>query len=454
MLRERKAGEVHPGIKWFIFTLRIPFLHIKPAWPEFWQGCFVTTSISFSLTPILVTYFGLSFNEALAMCFLQAMLIYLSPLLFGEPFIAGWITPAFPLVLAFITGTAYDTPELRFQALAAMTIDFAVITGVLGVTGLGKKFISLIPQSVKAGVLLGAALAAMKRIFITDIETFLSQPATMTTALVVCIVMAFSIPFSRYKDKSKIVKKIATFGYLPGLFFAALAGIIFGELTFDIQWGFIALPFGDMWQKTSPLAIGWPDVSMYISGLSFAFIAYIAVFGDMITGIELVKDFAHERKDEKIDINTNRSHLALSIRNFIMAIIAPFFTTQGHLWTGTQVVIFQRWREGRESMDSIYSGIASFTLFGLPALMVVAPMVSLLTPLLKIALVLTLALTAIACSSVAFKMIHKPMQLTVALMTAFALVSFSEPWIGILVGISAALVLIGLDQVEMNEETG
>ena len=361
-MQERSDGDVQPGIRWGIFTLRIPFIHIKPSWPEFFQGCFVTTAIGFSLAPILVNYFGLTFNEALAMCFIQATLIYLSPMVFGEPFIAGWITPAFPLVLAFITGSQYETPELRFQALAAMSILFSVLTIFLGATGLGLRFIALIPRSVKAGVLLAAALSALKRIFVTDIDSFLAQPYSLSVAIIVVSVMTFSLPFQQIKSSHALIANISRFGYLPGLFLAGVVGVLVGELSFSIEWGFISLPFVDLWQKVSPLCIGWPSWDMYVAGFPLVVIGYIAVFGDVITGNELVEDSLVHRNDEKIDINSNRTHLALGIRNALMAILAPFFTTQGHLWSGTQVLILQRWREGRESMDSIFSGIASFSL--------------------------------------------------------------------------------------------
>lgn len=50
----------------------------------------------------------------------------------------------------------------------------------------------------------------------------------------------------------------------------------------------------------------------------------------------------------------------------LMAVLAPFFPTQGVLWTGVHVILVQRWRQGRASMDSLFSGIGSFYLFGLP----------------------------------------------------------------------------------------
>ena len=452
---ERTPGQVHPGIKWGIFTLRIPFVHLRPEWPEFFQGAIITTAIGFTLVPILVMNFGLSREEALAMCLIHAVLIFWSPLLYGEPFIAGWITPAVPFLFAFMLGPSspYQDPTVKFHAMTAMSIEFALLTAFLGITGLGKRVISWIPFSVKAGVMMGAALAALKRIFVDEFAMYMTQPWAMSIALIVSLIILFSLPFDRLKSKFPFIARLASFGFLPGLFLAAVVGVVAGELKFSIEWGFTGLPFLSLWEKTSPFVIGWPPLSMFLDVdiITIVFIAYIAVFGDMITGIELVKDAQAARTDEKIEINNNRSHFVLAIRNFLMACFAPFFATQGFMWTGTQVLILKRWREGRAAIDSVFSGIASFTAFGIPAAFFILPIITLLEPLLNISLNLTLLLTAFACASVALRLVHQPLQLGVALTTAFALVFFRNPWIGVVVGVVTALILIGVDNVERDE---
>lgn len=452
MASERVDGEIQPGYRWGPFTARLPLVHTRIEWPELLQGSFITTSIGFALVPILHSSFGLSFNEALAMCFIHALLIYWSPMLFGEPFSPGWTTPALPFVLTFSL-SGYDSFDERFQAMTAMSITFAVLVGFLGITGLGKRFISLIPLSVKAGVLLGASLAALNRIFISDWASFMAQPVTMSVALGLCIMVAFSAPFARTCAKHGWLGRISSLGLLPALVVAAVAGWLAGELEFDLEWGLTGLPFISLWEKVSPFSIGWPEMEMYVDGLPIVIIAYIATFGDLITGTELTRDAAASRPDEKLDINSNRSHMALAIRNFLMAISSPFFATQGFLWTGTQVIILKRWREGRAKMDSIYSGISSFYLLGIPVFFFVLPAITLLTPLMKIALALTLILTAFGCASIAIRLVSQPLQMGVALITAFALATFKLPWVGIAVGIVGALVLIGWQDIVTEGET-
>src|SRR5690606_4806476 len=95
-------GQVHPGWNWGPFTFRVPFLHTRIEWPEFAQGIFVAGATGLGLVPILTGYFGLSFEEAVAIIFIQSMLISSAPIVFGEPYAPGWITPALPLALTFI----------------------------------------------------------------------------------------------------------------------------------------------------------------------------------------------------------------------------------------------------------------------------------------------------------------------------------------------------------------
>src|SRR5690606_20305935 len=121
-------------------------------------------------------------------------------------------------------------------------------------------------------------------------------------------------------------------------------------------------PVGDLWLKVSPFAIGWPSAEMFIKGIPLALITYVILFGDIVTGNEMIREGMATRKDEHIDINPNRTHLSLAIRNGLMGLFAPFFPTQGALWTGVHVIIVQRWKQGRRAMDSLHSGLVSYYL--------------------------------------------------------------------------------------------
>ena len=77
------------GIKWGPFTLKIPFIHIKFLTAEFLQGMVISGATAFAGAPVVMAL-GLSFEEAVACCFIASTLITAGPIIFGEPFAPGW----------------------------------------------------------------------------------------------------------------------------------------------------------------------------------------------------------------------------------------------------------------------------------------------------------------------------------------------------------------------------
>jgi len=439
------------GIKWGPFTARLPWVHMRVEWPELAQGIVVAASTGLALTPLLVAAFGLTFEEAITISIFHTILISSHVVLFGEPFAPGWVTPALPLALAFVLG-GYDQPHERFQMMTALSLNLAALMFFLGITGLGKKLILHIPTAIKAGIILGAALAAFKRVFVDDFKTIEAMPVAMTLALITCLIVSFSLPFQKMKSKNKGLAMIASLGLLPGFIIAGIVGTAMGELTFQIEWGILVPPIGDLMAKVSPFYIGWPPVVYFIEAIPLALITYTIVFGDLLTGIAIIRDAESSRPDDKIDIDTSRSHIVVAIRNAVMAVVAPFFPTQGCLWTGVHVVVVQRWREGRESMESLIGGISAYYIYGVPFLLLFLPVVTFLKPFMPIALVLTLILTGFACAFVALSMPKGKEEKGIMLLTAFFLVFF-EPWVGLAVGIVAVLLLLGTSAFKLKNLT-
>ncbi len=434
-----------PGWRWGPFTFRLPFYHTRLYWPEALQGLFVAAATGLSLVPLMTMFFGLSFEEAVALSMLHSILIGSALIFFGEPYAPGWITPALPLVLAFVLGS-YEDPVLRFQAMTAISLNFALLLFILGVSGLGKKFVLWLPDTLKAGIILGAAIAALKRVFIDDAERFLlQQPVITTLACAVCLIFAFSLPMARLKEKYHLVALIGAMGLLPGFLLAALVGPLVGEVSYEIEWGILIPPVGDLWLKVSPFAIGWPSAEMFIKSIPLALITYVILFGDIVTGNEVIREGMATRKDEHIDISPNRTHLSLAIRNGLMGLFAPFFPTQGALWTGVHVIIVQRWKQGRRAMDSLHSGLVSYYLMGIPILFVLLPLLTGLRPLLGVALSLTLVLTGFACAYIAMAIPRNNTSRGAVVLIGVGLALF-EPWVGLLFGIVTTLLLVGWDR--------
>ena len=435
------------GISWGPFTLRIPFIHIKFRAGEFFQGMVISGATAFAAVPVAMGL-GLSFEEGVALSFVAGSLIASGPIFFGEPMAPGWITPALPIVIAaFATkgqfNGVYD--PATFQFMAAMCIEFTLLVFILGSTGWGKKLIQIIPNGLKAGIILGAALAAFYQVFVTDMDKLMLQPISMAVAIVLCVITTFSDPFKKLAEKNIFFKKIGSLGLLPGFILAGLVAFLLKEVTFDIQWGFQVPDVVALFNKTSPLVIGFPSLSMYLEALPLVIIGYTLLFGDLITATEVLNDGQKSRPDEPLDINLDRSHLSIAVRNFLGLLINPFFPTQGALWTGVHVVVVERWKKGPKEMPSIFDGLGSYYLMGLPILYFTLPFITLMKPLMQMALTLTLILTGFACAYVAMAIPKKNTEMASALLIA-VFITFFSAWVGLLVGILLSVLVIGLDK--------
>jgi hypothetical protein len=466
------------GIKWGPFTLRVPFIHITFRSAEFIQGLVISGATAFAAAPIAMAM-GLTFNEAIALSLISGTLISAGPLIFGEPMAPGWITPAVPIVIGALAAAglygaapcqtinnnlvcAYN-PQ-TFQFMAAMCIEFTILVLVLGLTGWGKLLVEKIPNGLKAGIILGAALAAFNQVFITDFESkYMLQPVSMTVALVLCVITTFSNPFKNLGAKNKFFKFIGSLGLLPGFVVAGLIAFYLQEVTFDIQWGWQVPALGSLIEKTSPFFIGFPSIEMYKDAIPLVLIGYMLLFGDLVTGTEILKDAQKHRTDQILPIDLNRSHLSVGIRNLLGTIINPFFPTQGALWTGVHVVVADKWKQGPEAMPSIFDGIGSYYLMGIPFLYFTLPFVTLMEPLMGMALALTLVLTGFACAFVGMGIPKQNSEMATALIIAF-LISFNTHsvelsvfnfsvelgplWVSLLIGLFLSVVVDGSDQEE------
>ena len=92
-------------------------------------------------------------------------------------------------------------------------------------------------------------------------------------------------------------------------------------------------------------------------------------------------------------------------------------------------------------MKSIFDGIGSYYLMGIPVLFFMLPFVTFMKPLMILALGVTLVLTGLACSYVAMSLVKKNSEMAISLITAI-FVAFADPWIGIVIGLLLCFVLI------------
>ncbi|MDG0968360.1 MAG: hypothetical protein P8O06_00830 [Porticoccaceae bacterium] len=449
MLKTRIDGDVQPGFKWGPFIMRIPLIHLRFSLSNMLQGFAVAGATGMALVPYFIALLGLTFEEAVTMAMFHSTLISFSWMFFGDPYAPGWLTPAIPFVVAFITTPAYLGDHIaQFQAMTALSLNFAFILIFLGITGLGAKLINIVPNVFKGGIILGAAVAAFLRVTKDGdaANVFQSAPIAGTLGVLICLVFAFSKPLQAYAADKVWLLKLLGLGLLPGFLVAGTVGYFTGEFQYNIRWEILDVgsATASLWAKASPFAIGWPPVETFVSSFPLALITYILFFGDLVTGNEMIEQVQPSRVDETLELDSSRAHMATGIRNVLMSIVAPFFATQGVLWTGIQVVLLKGWSEGRDKVDSIFDSIGSFYAFGLPLLFVILPFVTLLEPLLPLALAVTLVLTAFACATLALSLVHDATERGAMVITAMAFSVF-EPWLGLLVGIIVIVALCGIN---------
>ena len=417
------------------------------------QGFLVAGATGLSLIPILVDYFGVGYGVALCVVIVQSLLIANAPTVFGDPYCHGWITPSIPLVLAAIVGTyaaLADTVSQSqatlyvVQMITALTLLCASIFLIGGITGLGRLIVEKAPVPLKAGIIFGAAVSSFMHELDPEVSYLYRAPITCISAVSICLILMFSQPIAHFRTRYRWVGWLAGLGLIPGFVTAMVVGKLTGELQWQpIQWGIEQPLFGTMWDQLSPFAIGFPTADMFIEMLPLAIVVYVIGFGDMVTGNELLREAHALRPDEKIDINPTRLHLNCGIRNAIQALVAgPFPVTHGPLWTGVQVVVTERYKQGRQGMDTIYGGISAYYFWGLPLLLFLKPITWLLYPTLPVALSLTILLTGFACGYLAMVLPRNNVERGVAMTTGMILALFGA-WQALVIGLTMTVLMCG-----------
>lgn len=397
-MKGRKNGEEQPYIPFGIFKIRIPFIHYKIEMPEIWQGLLLCATCLGAI-PVMTETLGFSFEVALTMVIING-LFYNLHVLMGDPVVPGWITPALPLILGFLG--QYKMGPDRIHALIALQLLVGVLFVIMGITGLAGKIINWIPNSMKAGILLGAGVAAITGEMGIG-GRFGKFPISIALGGLLSFYILFSAKFKSIKVKSNILSYLGKYGMVPAIIVSLFIGVLVKEIPVpNIQWEIFVPRFGEVIKTISPLGIGFPGVDIFIAALPMVIVVYIIAFGDFITSKALINEANESRKDEKIDFDSNRSNLISGARNIIQSIIVPYATLCGPLWAAVTAAVSERYKEGRHQMDSIYGGFGSFRIASFIGVSLM-PIVSLLKPVLPIALSLTLLVQGFVCTRIAMQ---------------------------------------------------
>jgi hypothetical protein len=302
------------------FKIMLPFAHYRPELPELLQAALMI-AVGFSAVPILRESLGLSYEAALTAVALAEALGLLH-VLFGDPVVPGWIASALSLVLVYLGGRDVGPDSIR--ALIALQLEVSFIFLSLGVTGLARRLIRLIPPSLKAGILLGAAIAALARVF--GGGGYLSEyPLSVGSGTAAALFVLFSVGFRKLRDGKRAFREIGKYGMLSSLIVAMLVGFISGELELPvIKWGLISFAFGELYEAASVFSIGPPPFAVFLNAAPTAVAVYVIAFGKIITAESVLAECAEARPEESLEFDAGRTNVITGIRNLVLALFAPF----------------------------------------------------------------------------------------------------------------------------------
>jgi hypothetical protein len=435
----RVDGQEQPGIKMGMFTLRLPLIHYPIEMPEVIQALFMFVT-GLSATAFLQDMFDMPFEIALSIVLFHEITYCLHQLL-GDPIISGWITPAIPLTIGYLS--KYAMGMERLEALIALQVAVGIMFLILGVTGVAQKITNRLPNSIKSGIILGAAIAAVtgKYGFLPAAaggKGFAVYPFSISAGMAVAFFLLFSIGFKKMRSSASVggmVAFAAKYGMVPGIIAGMLVGFVTGEVPLPVidKWGFFVPRFATVFTTWSVIGVGLPSLKVFIAAMPMAFVAYIIAFGDIVVAETLIKRANKVRPDEHIDINTNRTNILCGIRNIIEGSLAPTVTLAGPLWVAMTVAVTERYAQGKKAMSTIFGGTGTFNIMKFACILFL-PLVSIFKPVLPLAIALTLMVQAFACFFIAMEIAITNEEKGVAGITG-AVLAIAGPTYGMAVGI-------------------
>lgn len=383
--KNRAYGAESPYFALGPFKLRLPFLHYRFELPDYLQGLLMC-AVDLAAIPLMVELLGMPFEAAIAIVMINGFL-YLCHHLLGDPVIPGWITPAIPLVMAHVQ--TYDMGVDRVHALISFQMMLGFLSILLGRTHLASKVVHMIPPAIKSGIIMGAGIAAIAIVF-KEGGRFDQYPITISIAVGIAFYLIFSRHFSQLREKGRLWATIGKLGIFPIIILAIVVAPLANEAPWpDISWGFTSPDFVLMFREYTVFGVGIPPLNMFLTAIPTVIAAYIVLFGDVLQSEAILEEADEIRADEKIDYNPNRAHLIFGGRNFLMSIFGPDVVMCGPLWAAMHVVIVERYKQGKDAMNSIFGGSGSFR-WGTNTGLLLLPIVTLVKPILAIALALTL----------------------------------------------------------------
>ena len=436
---DETAGIGEPAPHWKVgpFDVRLPFVHYRMEWSDYAQGL-VMCAVDLAAIPLMVDLLDMPFEAALAVVLLNGIL-YLTHHLLGDAVVPGWITPAIPLLVAYCE--TFPPGEQRVHALIAFQLLLGIFSVLMGVTGLASRVVSFIPPALRAGIIVGAGFAAIYSVF-KEGGRFHLFPITISIAVAIAFLIMYSKGFRKLRDRSRGWMMLASLGILPSILVAVFVAPLVGEAEWPkIEWGISQPDFIGMWQNYTVFGLGLPPMDMFLTAIPTMLAAYIVVFGDVLQVKALLGEADTVRRDEAVVYNPNRAHMIFGGRNMLMSIIGPDVAMCGPLWAAMQVVMVERYKQGRKAMRSIFGGVGSFR-WGTNTGLLLLPIVTLVQPILGGGLALTLIIQGFVSVRGGVMEAKNQTDLGIAGVTGAVLATQGAAW-GFVTGIVLVLVIYG-----------
>lgn len=413
----RMPNGEQPHIPIGFLKLRIPFVHYRIT-PSETIIAIICTFIYFAVVPVLIDIYGMTAAQAYTVVVICMFFHLLHPL-FGDPVAPAWVTATLPLVIAF--SLRYPLGTERVHALISVQLWFALISIFLGMTGIAKQIVTRLPATLRAGIVLGAGIAAFLDVFVRPKPWNISNlPITGWVVLVGALFLVWSYTMIRASKTSKLIKTISQFGlaiaYAGGVLFAT----IIGEIPMPIiEAGITPTDFSGLINGFTIIGLGLPPISIFFAALPLSFLIYVTAYGDIVFIDQLSIVAGKARPDEVIGSNQNRIHFIMGIRNILGTLFAPS-PFMGGYWTSMTAVLTDRYMKGRQTMNSIFDGYGTYTVVMCIAVFI-GPLWSVFSKGFAVALMIALIMQGFVCAYMGMSMVKYVQQKGVAMVIGFVL---------------------------------
>jgi hypothetical protein len=272
----------------------------------------------------------------------------------------------------------------------------------MGIGGIGRKVVRAIPDSIKAGIVLGAGVVAGINVINARIPI---APWTVMISIAIAYFFLFNPWFAQVSKSNKVLNVLRMQGIVPAQLFAViLAPVLLAEIPMpEIQWGITPLQLGTVMEHFTIFGIGFPEARLFAIALPLAIACYIIAFADIVLAKELVDDATAGRDDEKVVYDPGRSNMVSALRNGIMALFAPYVPMCGPVWTSGLLTVTERYKSGYKTMASYWDGVGTFRAATIIAVLIL-PLVTLIRPAFHVFFGITMAIQAFACGNIGIRM--------------------------------------------------